>query len=490
MCPGPLRALTDRVDITLASKGSSWDHVSVRALSGREAISQLFRFELEVVCDAGTSLPEEARPGGPITLLITGDHGETRAIHGILGPVRDNLDVEVERASYHLTVLPRAARLSLVETQEVHLNHNVPTIIQQKLARHGLGARDVELRLLDVYPQREIVVQYRESDVAFVSRLAEHAGVSFFFEHGEDHDVMVFTDHQAGFRPIEPSPALTFRPRGEARDLFALRVTHDWAPSTYVVHDYNYRKPLLDLSGFHTLASGAGGGVVDYGGHVKTGEEATALAKVRAEERAAKQCRYEGTSDVVAVEAGRRVVVTGHPKLERDEELLVTAVTHEAKLPLFGEEDGEARYRNTFDAVPAQGRYRPPRVTPKPRIHGVVTGTIQPGPDGVTGGYAKLDPEGRYTVEIHFDTAIPGEKKASHPIRMAQPFAGPNHNMHFPLRPGAEVLLAFADGDPDRPVIVGAVPSPAAPSSINAATVDRHRITTASGALIEIRDRR
>jgi len=52
--------------------------------------------------------------------------------------------------------------------------------------------------------------------------------------------------------------------------VFALSVTTDLIPTAYVVQDYNYRKPLLDLAAYHTVESGAGGGIVEYGSHVKT----------------------------------------------------------------------------------------------------------------------------------------------------------------------------------------------------------------------------
>lgn len=476
------------MEVIIESEGASWDGAHVRALSGREAISELFLFEVEVACDPGRGLPEEAYPGGPLTLVILSEGEEIRRVHGVIDHIKDRLDTESERTSQRISVAPRASRLALVETQEVFLDLDVPEIIRRKLARHGLGARDVEMRLLREYPKREIVVQYRESDLAFVSRLAEHLGISFFFDHEDGHDKIVFTDHRAGFRDAPGAAEVPFRGRGEARDVFALEVTSGRAPTAYVVHDYNYRKPLLDLAAHHALPSGSGGGVVEYGSHVKSAEEALAMARIRAEERHSRQRVFEGKSDRAALSAGHRMTLLDHPRLDRREALLFTEVVHTATLPLFDEDGSKARYDNAFTAVPGGVEYRPPRRTPRPRIHGVVTGIVQPGPDGDTGGIARLDAEGRYTVIIHFDTALPGEKKASHPVRMAQPFAGPNHGMHFPLRPGSEVLLAFADGDPDRPVIVGSVPNAAAPSNVNAASADRHRITSATGALIEIRD--
>src|SRR4029079_2871901 len=98
-------------------------------------------------------------------------------------------------------------------------------------------------------------------------------------------------------------------------------------------------------------------------------------------------------------------------------------------------------YQNTFRSVPQGFTYRPPRLTPRPVIAGMLTGVIQPGPDGETGGRAQIDSDGRYLVQFHFDTAQPGEQKASHRVRMAQPFAGPSYGMNMPLRRGTEVLL-------------------------------------------------
>ena len=99
-----------------------------------------------------------------------------------------------------------------------------------------------------------------------------------------------------------------------------------------------------------------------------------------------------------------------------------------------------------------------------------------------------MDEHGRYWVRFHFDTAAPGQTKASRPIRMAQSHAGAGYGMHFPLRPGVEVLLVFLDGDPDSPVIAGSAPNPATPSPVSATTASLNRIVTSSGVSITIRD--
>jgi type VI secretion system secreted protein VgrG len=482
---------TRSVNLYLEAKGTPWDHVRVRRLAGREAISELFSFDVDVVCDPEHDLPDDALPGADITVVFEIDGVEARRVHGLLGPVRAHLDAPPDRPEYRLRVVPRASRLALVETQEIYLGKTVPEILRSKLEHHDFVDADFELRLMGTYPAREFVVQFKESDLAFVSRLAEHVGISYFFEHDGGSDKLVFTDHPGGFRPTEGAEEVPFRGRGETADVFGLDLVTGAIPSSYIVHDYNYRTPLVDLSASFDVESGNGGGVVEYGSHAKTPEEAERLAKIRGEERACRQRVYEGKSGRPALYAGGRSAIVDHPKLRKSEPLLVVAVTHEATLPVHSEEASSraAVYANAFEAIPADVQHRPRRVTPRPVIAGMITGVIQPGPDGETGGAAKMDSEGRYTVQLHFDTAQPGEQKASHPVRMAQPYAGSSYGMHFPLRPGTEVLLAFTNGDPDRPVIVGALYNATSPSPVVAANANTNQLKSSSGAIFEFGSR-
>ena len=82
----------------------------------------------------------------------------------------------------------------------------------------------------------------------------------------------------------------------------------------------------------------------------------------------------------------------------------------------------------------------------------------------------------------------PGAHAPSRPVRMAQHHAGENYGTHFPLRPGTEVIVGFIDGDPDRPIIVGAVPNPIKPSPVDSRNATVHRVRTASGITIDIQD--
>ncbi len=147
-------------------------------------------------------------------------------------------------------------------------------------------------------------------------------------------------------------------------------------------------------------------------------------------------------------------------------------------------------YFNRFEAVPWDRDpthvFRPARVTPlshdprrTPRGHRRALWL----------GRDPIDTEGRYRVRLCVDTSEDDLADPSLPVRMLQSLSGPEHGIHFPLHAGAEVTVAFVDGDPARPIIVGAVPNPRTVSPIVAPDdVSRNRIRTRSGIELEFDD--
>ncbi len=373
--------------------------------------------------------------------------------------------------------------MELVKAHDVFVDATVPEILSGKAALFGLDA-DTDLRLVGKYPQRELVIQYAETDLAFVSRLAEHLGVSFFFEHQSGRDVLVFTDHAAGFSATEG--VLRFHGRGDERDVFELEPRRRVVPSYYAVRDYDYQKPLLDLTAEHQIEAHPGG-FIENGAHHATPEEGRALAQVRAEEQGSMRLVYVGRSSLPSLAAGAQVRIEGYPGAD-PLDLLVIEVEHEASLVVaFTGDEGAPTYRNTFKAVPAEQAFRPARVTPRPRVDGLIAGVVDAGAMGAA-AFAPIDDQGRYRVRFLFDNAPPGPRPASGPVRMLQSSAGEGYGTHFPLKPGTEVLIGFVDGDPDRPIIVGAAPNPLKPSPVTSKNAAVNRIRTVSGITLDLVD--
>lgn len=486
-------------DAQLETHDFATDGLRIKRVVARESLSSLYELNVLVVAQprAGDAAPldPDAVVGTEVSLVFLDDGGVAlRRFSGIVSEIRERADdVAVVHATYELTVVPRAFGLALVTTQEIFQDMTVPEIIVAKLAQVGLTDA-YDLRLSDAYPKRDFVVQYKETSLAFISRLAEDVGITFHFEQTEHGERIVLTDSNDMFplfgarrdaardsrRRGVPVPYL---PRAENKGVFELATRARIISSLYAVHDFNEMQPGLDLGKSKELEGEYAGGVIEYGTHHQTPDEGARVALVRAEEAMSRRRVYEGKG-VVAFSPGLRFELDGHPFVPH-KQLLVTKVQHRLEISLGNDEAVTAGYEATFEAVPAERRFRPPRVTPKPRIHGVVPGFIQVRPSAHEGDLPELDAHGRYLVHLDFDTADASEQKASCRIRMAQPFAGPGQNMHFPLRPGTEVAVAFVDGDPDRPLIVGAVPNAVTQSLVTSSDPHMHRIKAHHGIVVE-----
>jgi type VI secretion system secreted protein VgrG len=101
--------------------------------------------------------------------------------------------------------------------------------------------------------------------------------------------------------------------------------------------------------------------------------------------------------------------------------------------------------------VPADAAYRPKRRTRKPEVSSLLSAVVV----GPAGEEVYTDEHGRVKVQFHFDRLGKKDEKSSCWVRVASPWAGQGFGAAFLPRIGHEVLVAFQDGDPDRPIIVG-----------------------------------
>ena len=180
------------------------------------------------------------RSAGPGALVFTRRDEEVRRVHGIVASVQDVALTEArDYTAWRVHFVPRAYRLTLSETVDIYMDLDVKELIEKKLKGAGLRGDDVEFRLSRKYPRREFVVQYQETDHNFISRQAEHYGITYFFEHGE-RDKLIFSDHNEGLRPIEGETAAWqahhVNEMGEVR-VHALECETRALPGRYVVRD-------------------------------------------------------------------------------------------------------------------------------------------------------------------------------------------------------------------------------------------------------------
>jgi type VI secretion system secreted protein VgrG len=179
--------------------------------------------------------------------------------------------------------------------------------------------------------------------------------------------------------------------------------------------------------------------------------------------------------------------IAGHYRESYNQKYLIAEIEHQggqasAFMTGTGEEltevEQQPTYINAFTAIPAGVQFRPERNTTKPRFYGTMNAKVDAAGIG----------QGRYKVKLPFDQNGNNGGKASRWVRMVQPYAGADHGMHFPLHKGTEVLLTFVDGDPDRPIIAGAVPNAETKSVVTSLNATRNTIKSASGNVLEMQD--
>ncbi len=475
-------------------ESSAWPagEIQVHRVIGREAISKPFAFEIGIVWPASAGpLDIQAAVLADAALVFVRDGEVVRKVHGILWSIEQHYEIDVEVGRrYTLRLVPRLNNLTLVVTQDILLDKSVPDIIDGTLRKYDLGDADFSLSALrGKYPKREFVVQYAESDLAFISRLAEHLGIAYAFDHAGGRDQVIFSDGNHGFVRPDAEDVLPFRTRQNESGLVDLRAKTTAIPGVYSVMDYNYRKPDLDLVGQFESSVGDAGGVIEWGTHHKGPDDAQELARIRGEEHECGRLVFEGESSLCGVSAGFRYGVEGHPDLQ-GQEILVTEVDHDASFAtLTGHGQTEPKgYRNRFKAIPAEQTYRPPRDTPRPRIHGLIHGLVEPRSMDTVEPNPRIEGDGRYWIKFLLDSAPLLERRASHPVRRAQPAVGARYGMHFPLRPGVEVVMAFIQGDPDRPIVLGAVHNARTPAHVVTVNELRSVIETVSGVKMTFKD--
>lgn len=471
------------------------DTFAVNRLSGHEALSQLYRFDIELrsrqtEIDLRMMLSQNVR----LSLWID---GEERRVHGILSDCQ-MLQQIGDYALFRVVLVPRLWQLSLYQANEVFLGKTVPQTLSQVLEEAGFTPLDYELILARNYRHWPYRCQYGETHLDFLQRLMEREGIYYFFEQGESSEKLIITDHLQ-FHWDMPNAKVFYDPvsglEGEqfGNSLQSLVCHQKRVARQVVLRDYNDESPSVDIKGQATVDTMGMGEVNVFGLNIISTEEGRELAEIRAEQLRSTAEVFYGESTVQRLMSGYTLKLERHFRNTFNRSYLVTSVSHTGVDPSLSTLGSTAEnqtaveaYKNSFTAIPADVQFRPEPITSKVQIHGNLDAVIDAEGDGQ---YAEVDKEGRYKVVLPFDRQLRAEGKASHWIRMSQALAGEREGMHFPLRKGTHVLLSFIGGDPDRPIITGAMPNAAHPSVVTADNQTKSKIQTRAGNFIEMEDR-
>ncbi|QSQ21322.1 type VI secretion system tip protein VgrG [Pyxidicoccus parkwayensis] len=433
------------------------ESLTVSAFAGREAISQPFDFQVDFFTRDGEPLAVADLVGRDALLTLSVRDGGPRYVHGVVREV-ESPGVKTGRRRYRAHVVPKLWRLSQVHKSRIFQNKSVPDILKAVL---GEGGIEVRLALSGSYAAREYCVQYRESDFAFVSRLMEWEGIFYFFEHTDSGHTLVLGDKPSAHAPLTQGQTLPLRPRlgKEAVDgefVYALEVVHRLRPGAVHLKDFDFEKPALDISGKGKASEGlAALEIYDYPADYVAPGVGKAAAGVRAEAAGMGGRTLTGEAIAPRLTPGFLLELDAPEDGTFAGEYLITEVVHSGMQPDVsgGSESLQGLYRNQFHLLPKAVPFRPRRLTPLPQIAGPQTATVT----GPAGEEIHTDAHGRIKVQFHWDREGKKDEKSSCWVRVGQPWGGPAWGDVWLPRIGQEVIVRFLEGDPDRPLVAGAV---------------------------------
>lgn len=494
------------------SFGNGEESLEVRRFRVRESLSGLFRAEV-VAVSPREDLDLSIFVGGRAALSLSGTRERQLrglCVHMAFAGVSDDGQ---GLATYEITLAPTLWRLTQRRGHRLFQHVTIPDIVERLLDEWQI-ARSWRIDRA-AYPPLELRTQYGETDFDFVSRLLEEAGITFWMEDaGETDATLVLGDAPQANEPRAGSP-LAFvdqvsqayaakaefvtkvRLREESRPGRVTLRDHDfWRPrSTAYVHAESDRREeraheqyLFSPGAYLQEAAGRGAPpvtdtpVADDLGVARFQEARGAeLARRRVEALHADRRLLTFETSVNDLSPGVVFAIGGHPRddISGKARFLVVSSLFE------GEVAKPSEWLFAGSAVTVDHPYRPPLVTPKPRMYGLQTAVVVGASDmpggaatalaGAVGALSSValseaaaaarlidndvytDEHGRVRVQFPWDREGELGPGSSTWMRVSQGWAGAGYGLFTIPRVGHEVLVAFLDGDPDCPLVVGRV---------------------------------
>ncbi len=409
-------------------------------LAGEEALNDLGSLVLNG--SSATALTLTSAVASRITTTLHND-ADQRPLDALVAEIHQ-LPADASADRYQLVLRPWLWWLTLASNNRVFQNLATSDIVTTIFSAHGFT--DYQLKLSGSYEPREYCVQYGETDFAFVSRLLEEEGIFWFFTHEDGKHTLVLGDSNDAFPPIPNGPTVPYFGQGIGeRELHGVRsgqVCLQAVAGVYSATDYEFTTPTTSLYSQAEAVSGPRSRYEHPGGYTAKAR-GDALSKQRVDELRSQEKRFIGESDCRWLVPGHWFTLSGHDDATLNIDWLVTSVTHEAS---------HEHYRNRFEAIPKATRYRPPRITPKPRMHTQTAVVV-----GKSGEEIWTDQYGRIKIQFPWDRDGKNDETSSCWVRVVLPWSGKGFGMQFIPRIGQEVIVTFIDGDPDRPLVTGCV---------------------------------
>lgn len=472
--------------------------LDVRSFHVTERVSGLYTADV-VVVTPDRNLPLATMTGARAELEISTDEA-TRRWRGICASATQLQTSEsasgVALSTYRLRVVPELWLLGHRTNHRLFQHQSIPEIVTALLDDWA-----IECDLRDPpgdFPKLELRIQYGESDLDFVQRLLEEAGLGFVFDADGESLALGTRLASSPVHDAEPIPFFDEPHPSERRFARDVVLSEAVRPTAFAMSDFDFRAPRRPIR----AAAEAGDRRLEthvYRPHASLREspprDATLadakgaarhdvdLARRVAERALGARSGTDGVgfrTNALDVRPGTRVRLAEHPHDALADALFVTSVdlegsTHDA-------------WVISVRAQRASAPFVPAERTPRPAVHGVESATVT----GPRGSEIHVDEHGRVKVKFPWDRSGSDDEESSTWLRVSQGWGGAGFGMTNHPRVGQEVLVGFLGGNPDAPIVVGRVSNELNPHAYSLPankTVSswRTQSTPATGGYNEIR---
>lgn len=465
-------AQTDRFLSFTSPLGS--DVLLPERITGVEGVSELFRYELDLLAEPKTTVDPKKIVGQKVCVGIQADDSGTRRyINGIVASFEMNGGDEAFN-NYRAIIVPALWLLTLNRNTRVFQNQTVVDVIKAVLGAYSISPT---VNTSTTWETMEYCTQYRETDFAFISRLMEQHGILYYFSHTANDHVFTLQDKSSMLGACAVQDTFRYAPEGAEQEGFYDFVVDDVVSRStlvtgkYTGWDYSFIRYSTAPSGGAKAATNGPLGSnshedYDYADSAaayfkkpdsdsKINTLGQSLVDVRRDSGDAGTLILEGGSNAVSMQTGYTFTLSHHPQASLNIKYVLTRIEHHAQqLPSYRTQaENRQPYTNTFVAVPFSIPWRPSIRTEKPVVHGMHTGKVVV----PSGEDSYMDKYGRVCVQFWWDRQRKDNTPDNTLLRVAQSWAGKGWGTYFWPRVGDEVLIDFMEGDPDQPIVVGSV---------------------------------
>ena len=430
--------------------------LKVLGFTATERISTAFDVRLTLVSDDEVKFDEVMGKEAVLTIMV---EDSERFFHGIINQF-SQAGKSGDHRLYRARLVPSLWLLSLEQDCRIFQEKDVQQIVKQILEEGGITSEWFSFRLQGQYQPKTYCVQYRETDLHFISRLLEEEGIFYFFEHTKDKHLLIFGDSTVNYQPITGEALVTFSdaesmvPTEEFVKAFTMSQRIHTGKIT--LRDFNFEKPALDLTSQDENKSYKHLEAYDFPAEYYEQDPGKKMARIRLQEAVMFRETADGESNCCRFVPGFTFKLTGHELTGLNQEYLFVQIMHRGTQPQVLRDragQGGTVYSNELMVIPSSVSFRPERQTPKPVIEGIQTAKVV----GPSGEEIYTDEYGRVKVQFHWDREGEYNEKSSCWIRVSHSWAGGQYGYFSLPRVGQEVIVSFVEGDPDRPLITGRV---------------------------------